>query len=96
MISERKFSQSTIGPRLSLLAPWIMVILSILGVIGRFPFTNAPFVNLEYFYSQSSEIIVSGDGLQASLRHLSRAFNNPLGSVLTIALAQGWFGVRVV
>lgn len=70
-----------------------MVILSILGVIGRFPFTNSPFVNLEYFYSQSSEIIVSGDGLQASLRHLSRAFNNPLGSVLTIALAQGWFGV---
>lgn len=71
---------------------WMIVGLLVIGIFGRLPFASAPFVNLEYFYHQSAELIASGMGFQAALQHLFQGFNNPLGSVLAIAAAQNLFG----
>ncbi len=70
-----------------------MACLAALGIIGRLPFRDAPFVNLEYFYHQSAELIVHGLGLEGALKNLFEGFNNPLGSVVAIAGAQRLFGV---
>ena len=80
--------------RLLASAPWITIGLIVVGIIGRLPFAAAPFVNLEYFYYQSAELITNGLGFQAALNHLFQGFNNPLGSVLAVGGAQYLFGVR--
>ena len=70
----------------------IVLLLLGVGIFARIPFANAPFVNLEYWYSQSAEIISSGLGLSQSVRYLNDGFNNPLLSVVAIAGSQKLFG----
>ncbi len=71
---------------------WPLFILILIGLIGHSLFWSAPFVNLEYVYHQSAEIITSGQGLKISLLHLFEGFNNPLGNTLVIAGAQSILG----
>ena len=79
--------------RPSLFSYWPLLCLIGIGIIGHIFFLPAPFVNLEYVYHQSAEVITNGLGLKPSLLHLSQGFNNPLGNVIAIAGTQSVFGV---
>ena len=70
----------------------IVLLLFGAGIFARIPLANAPFVNLEYWYSQSAEIISSGLGFSQSVGYLNDGFNNPLLSVIAIAGSQRLFG----
>ena len=72
---------------------WPLFLLIGIGIIGHSLFWSAPFVNLEYVYHQSAELVTSGQGLKRSLLHLFEGFNNPLGNTLVIAGVQGVIGV---
>lgn len=71
---------------------WPLFVLIGIGIIGHSMFLSAPFVNLEYVYHQSAELITSGHGLKTSLLHLFEGFNNPLGNTLVMAGVQGVVG----
>ena len=71
---------------------WPLFVLIGIGIIGHSMFLSAPFVNLEYIYQQSAELVTSGQGFKRSLLHLFEGFNNPLGNTLVIAGVQGIIG----
>ena len=79
--------------QLSSFSYWPLLCLFGIGIIGHSFFLPAPFVNLEYVYHQSAEVITSGLGLKSSLLQLSEGFNNPLGNVVAIAGTQSVFGI---
>ncbi len=79
--------------QLSSFSYWPLFCLFGIGIVGHSFFLSSPFVNLEYIYHESAELITNGMGSNASLSHLFQGFNNPLGNTLVIAGMQGIVGV---
>ena len=80
MFFDDSSRSDTILKGFTMISRWSLLGLIGIGVIGHSFFMSAPFVNLEYIYHQSAELISSGSGFKASLLHLIEGFNNPLGN----------------
>ena len=93
MFFDDSSRSDTILKGFTMISRWSLLGLIGIGVIGHSFFMSAPFVNLEYIYHQSAELISSGSGFKASLLHLIEGFNNPLGNSIAIAGIQSIFGV---
>ncbi len=70
---------------------WWIGTLVLFFLAAHFPFLDSPFVNLEYAYAESAQLISQGQVSQAT-RSLDRAIANPLGTSAAVSLFYLVFG----